>query len=105
MLNCLLITLQWYVSTIIVPKSVLLIIHLTNTKMESLMKLTSVVLVETLSDSDYIMVYVFNKKCTVDFAPANSLQRQLIEKCILMTDVTSEGINSNAVCKEIKLWY
>jgi len=51
--------------------------------MKSLMKLTSLLLVETLSNSDYIMVYVANNKiCTDTIVPASSSQRLVIEQCI-----------------------
>ena len=70
--------------------------------MNSLMKLTSLLLVETLSDSDYIMVNIANTSCTDSVVPANLLQRQLIEKCIATNlNVTSGYINSCAVCQEI----
>ena len=81
-----------------------LIIHSTNDSMKSLMKLTSLLLVETLSNPDYIVVNVSNKKCTDDVVPASSLQRQLTEHCITTTlDATSGGINSRTVnvCQEI----
>ena len=98
--TCLMILLQWYISTITIPKSVLLIIHLTDNNMKSLMKLTSLLLVETLSDSDYVMVYVSNKICTDNLVPANS-SRQLIEICIATKlDITSVRINSSTVCQE-----
>ena len=60
----------------------LLIIHSTNDSMKSLMKLTSLLLIETLSDSDYIMVNLSNTKCTDGVIPASSSQRQLTEYCI-----------------------
>ena len=70
--------------------------------MNSLMKLTSLLLVETLSDSDYIMVNIDNTSCTDGVVPANLLQRHLIEKCIATNlNVTSVCINSSAVCQEI----
>ena len=66
------------------------------------MKLTSLLLVETLSHSDYIMVYVSNTYCTDNVVPANSSQKQLIEMCIAnKLDVTSVGINLNALCQDI----
>ena len=52
------LTSQWYVSTITIPKAVLLVIHLTNINMKSLMELTSLLFVETLSDSDHIKVFI-----------------------------------------------
>ena len=75
--------LQWYISTVTIPKAVLLIIHLTKNSMKSLMKLTSLLLVETLSHSDCIMVYVSNVSCTNKVVIANLSQWQLIERCIV----------------------
>ena len=48
------------------------------------MKLTLLLLVETLSDSDYIMVYNYgaNGTCTDNVVPANSSQRQFIQSCV-----------------------
>ena len=77
------LTLQWYVSTVTVPKVVLLVAHLTNTNMKSLMTLTLLLLVETLSDSDYIMVNVSDVNCTDGIVPATLSQRLIIEKCIV----------------------
>ena len=96
------IILQWYVSTVTIPKSVLLIIHLTNIAMKSLMKLTSLLLLETLSDSDYIMVYVANTNCTDKIVPATLSQRWSIEKCIETNlNVISVGISYvSGVCQE-----
>ena len=66
------------------------------------MKLTSLLLIETLSDSDYIMVNISNTNCTKGVVPANSLQRKLIEHCIdTQFDVTSVSINSSTVCQRI----
>ena len=76
------ITLQWYVSTVTVPKSVLLIMHLTKTCMESLMKLTSLLLIETLSDYDYIKVHVANASCTNTFVQATLEEKDSIANCI-----------------------
>ena len=93
--------LQWYISTITIPKSVLLIIHLSNITMKSLMKLTSLLLVETLSHSDYIMVNVANTNCTDSIVPAGSSKRHLLEECIdAKLDIISVGINPKAVCQE-----
>ena len=62
-------------------------------KLKSLMMLTSLLLVNSLSDSDYIMVYVSNSYCTDNVVPANSSQRLLIEKCIAdKLNVTSLNI-------------
>ena len=69
--------------------------------MKSLMKLTSLLLIETFSHSDYIMVYVSNTRCTDNIVIASSSQRQLIEKCIdTKLNVLSVGINLNAACQE-----
>ena len=69
--------------------------------MKSLMKLTSLLLVETLSPSDYIMVNVANTNCTDSIKPANSSQRHLLEECIdAKLDNISVGINPKAVCQE-----
>ena len=46
------------------------------------MKLTSLLLIETLSDSDYIMVYVGNVNCTDGIVQAHS-HRLTIVKCIV----------------------
>ena len=95
------LTLQWYVSTVTVPKVVLLILHLTP-NMKSLMTLTSLLLVETLSDLDYIMVNVSNINCTSGIVPATLSQRLIIEKCILNNvDVTLvNDINMKTSCQE-----
>ena len=95
--------LQWYVSTLTVPKSILLIINSTNANIRPWMKLTSQLLVETLSYLDYIMVYVANANCAENIVSANSSQRQSIEKCIDdKLPNKSFGININvcAACKE-----
>ena len=79
----------------------LLIIYLTNDNMKSLMKLTSLLLIETLSHSDHIMVYASNVSCTDSVVIASSSQRVLIEKCIdAKLDVLSSNINLCAVCQE-----
>ena len=68
--------------------------------MRSLMKLTSLLLVETLSPTDYIMVNVSNTKCTDNIVLANSSQQQLIEVCIANEhDVNSVDINTT--CQRI----
>ena len=86
------LTSQWYVSTLTLPKAVLLVIHLTNinTMMKSLMELTSLLLVETLSDSDHIKVYVIanniSANCTGEInrtCTATLSHRIMIEKCIV----------------------
>ena len=81
---------QWYVSTITIPKAVLLVIHLTNIDMKSLMELTSLLLVETLSDSDHIKVYVVvnesSASCTGEInriCTATLSHRFMIERCIV----------------------
>ena len=81
----------------------MLIIHSTNASMKSLMKLTSLLLIETLSYSDYIMVNVANTSCTDNVVPANSSQQLLIEMCIATKlEPKSVGINLTAVWQEIK---
>ena len=67
------------------------------------MKLTSFLLVETLSDSDFIMVNISNTSCTDDVVPAGSSQRMSIEHCIdTQFDVTSVGINLSTICQEAR---
>ena len=72
--------------------------------MNSLMKLTSLLLVETLSDSDYIMVNIANTSCTNGVVvPANLSQRQSIENCIATKlELKSVGINLTVVWQEIR---
>ena len=71
--------------------------------MISLMKLTSLLLIETLSHSDYIMVNVSNESCTDNAVLASSSQKQLIEMCIIdKLDVTPVSINLNSVYQETK---
>ena len=95
------LTLQWYVSTVTIPKVLLLVIYSTNPNMISLMKLTSLLLVETLSDSDYIMVYVGNVSCTDGIVSATLLIRLTIEKCIVNNlNVTSTN-NVISLCQEL----
>ena len=66
------------------------------------MKLTSVLLVETLSHLDHIMVYVSNVSCTGNIVSANSSQRQLIEQCVdAKLDVMVVDIIPNATCNEL----
>ena len=102
MLTCI-FKLQWYVAAVTIPKLILLIIHSTNASMSLLMKLTSLLLVETLSDSDYIMVNISNTSCTDNVVPASSSQRNLIEHCIdTQFDVTPVGINLSTVCQEAR---
>ena len=95
------LTLQWYVSTVTIPKVILLIINSTNPNMMSLMKLTSLLLVETLSDSDYIMVYVGNVNCTDGIVSADLSHRLTIEQCIVNGNVTAADNNLNySTCQE-----
>ena len=73
--------------------------------MTSLMKLTSLLLVETLSDSDYIMVHVYKANvyvnCTNGTVPANSSQRLTIERCIVNNlNVTSADSKVKCLCQE-----
>ena len=93
--------LQWYVSTLTVPKSILLIINSINANIRPWLKLTSQLLVETLSHLDYVVVYVANANCTDNIVSANSSQRQLIEKCIdTKLHMNLFSINVSAACKE-----
>ena len=97
--------LQWYISTITITKAIFLIINLNsdNMKLKLLMKLTSLLLVETLSHSDHIMVYVSNTFCIDNVVPANSSQRQLIETCIVTKfHVTSLNITVSAAYERFK---
>ena len=70
--------------------------------MKSLMKLTSLLLVETLSNSDYIMVYAASTNCTDKIVSATSSQRWSIEKCIeTKLNVISVDISYvSGVCQE-----
>ena len=100
-------TLQWYVSTVTVPKSVLLIIHLTKTCMESLMKLTSLLLIETLSDNDYIKVHVANASCADTFVQATLEGKDSIANCIttkLNVSGTSADIDVYAASQEFEMY-
>ena len=101
------ITLQWYVSTVTVPKSVVLIMYLTKTCMESLMKLTSLLLIETLSDFDYIKVLVANASCTNTFVQATLEEKDSIANCIttkLSVIGTSADIDVYAASKEFNMY-
>ena len=101
------ITLQWYVSTVTMPKSVLLIIHLTKTCMEPLMKLTSLLLIETLSDFDYIKVVVVNASCTDTFVQAKLEEKVSIANCIttkLNVTGTSADIDMYAAFQEFSMY-
>ena len=74
--------------------------------MKSLMKLTSLLFVETLSNLDYIMVYVSNVNCTENIVKANISQRQLIGRCITTKlDVMPPGISLCAACQEFNRYY
>ena len=70
--------------------------------MKSLMTLTSLLLVETLSDSDYIMVYVSNESCTnLMIVQATLSQRLELENCIVNNlNVASMDINVESSYKE-----
>ena len=62
--------------------------------MTSLMKLTSLLLVETLSQSDHIMVYVSDSYCTDNIVNASLSQKELIKRCIATKlDVTYINIS------------
>ena len=66
------------------------------------MKLTSLLLVETLSHSDYIMVYVSNESYTDDVVLTSSSQKQLIKFFITnKLDVMPVSINLKDICQEI----
>ena len=102
------LTSQWYVSTITVRKVILLVIHLTNINMKSLMELTSLLFVETLSDSDHIKVYVANNSsanCTGEIhgaaVSATISQRFMIEKCIdkNLNATSNDTINVKCLCQ------
>ena len=77
----------------------MLIIHLTTANMKSLMKLTSLLIVETLSDSDYIMVYGVNDNFTNNPAKVSSLEQQLIARRISELNVTALKISVSDVCE------
>ena len=62
--------------------------------MESLMKLTSLLLIETLSDTDYIKVYVANASCTDEFAEATLEEKDAIANCIT-TKLNVTGISAD----------
>ena len=70
--------------------------------MKLLMTLTSLLLVETLSDSDYIKVHVSNVSCTeLMIVPATLSHRLKIENCIVNNlNVTSVDINVKSLCQE-----
>ena len=94
------IILQWCISTITyATKTVLLIIHLTDDNMKSLMKFTSLLLLETLSDSDYIMVYTANEIFTDNLVKVNSMKQQLIARHISKPDVTALKISVSDMCE------
>ena len=101
------ITLQWYVSTVTVPKSVLVMMHLTKTCMESLMKLTSLLLIETLFDYDYIKVHVANASCADAFVQAKLEEKDSIANCIttkLNVIGTSADIDVYAASREFNMY-
>ena len=62
--------------------------------MEPLMKLTSLLLIETLSDTDYIKVYVANANCTDEFAEATLEEKDSIANCI-NTKLNVTGISAD----------
>ena len=85
---------------------VILVAHLTNPNMKSLMTLTSLLLVETLSDSDYIMVYVSDVNCTNLIVQATLSQRLIIENCIVNNlNVTSVDINVKSLYQEFDRYF
>ena len=67
--------------------------------MKSLMKLTSLLLLETLSDSDYIMVYGANEIFTDNLVKVSSVKQQLIVRYIPHLDVTSVRITVPDMCE------
>ena len=81
-----------------IPKSVLLIIYSTNDNTRSLMKLTSLLLVETLSNSDYIMVYDYgaNGSCAEHIVPAKSSQKQFIQHCVVAELSVTDNVSLSA---------
>ena len=67
------------------------------------MELTSLLLVETLSDSDYIMVHVGNVSCTDGIVAANSSQQFMIKNCIVNNlNLTSMDI---CMCESYQKFY
>ena len=107
MLSFHIIIFQWFVSTVTVPKSVLLIMHLTKMCMESLMKLTSLLLIETLSDNDHIKVHVANASCTDVFVKATLEEKDSIANCIttkLNVIGTSADIDVYASSEEFNMY-
>ena len=79
--------------------------------MKSLMELTSLLFVETLSDSDHIKVYLVNNSsanCTGEIhgtaVSATISQRFVIEKCIdknlNVTSANTSMINVTCLCKD-----
>ena len=74
--------------------------------MKSLMTLTSLLLVETLSDSDYIMVYVSDVNCTAGIVPATLSQQLIIENCIVNNlNVTSVDIKVKFLYQEFDRYF
>ena len=67
--------------------------------MKFLMKLTSLLLVETLSHSDYIMIYAANEKFTENVVKVSSINQQLIARNISNLDVTSLNITVSEKCE------
>ena len=75
--------------------------------MESLMKLTSLLLIETLSDFDYIKVHVANASCTNTFVQATLEEKELIANCIttkLNISGTSADIDVHAASQELNMY-
>ena len=71
------------------------------------MKLTSLLLIETLSDSDYIKVYVANANCTDVFVPATLEEKDSIANCIttkLNVTYTSADIDVYAAFQEYEMY-
>ena len=81
--------------------------HLTKTCMESLMKLTSLLLMETLSDDDYIKVHVANASCVDTFVQAKLEEKDSLANCIatkLNVTGTSADINVYAASQEFNMY-
>ena len=75
--------------------------------MESLMKLTSLLLIETLSDSDYIKVHVANANCTDEFVQATLEEKDSIANCIttkLNVTGTSADIDVYPASQEFNMY-
>ena len=75
--------------------------------MESLMKLTSLLLIETLSDTDYIKVHVANASCADTFVQATLEEKDSIANCVttkLNVTGTSANIDVYTASQEFKMY-